>query len=560
MAITPQTNVRLIKCPLELDYKNQLTFATKQAQETYFKSLPYLEIDDCSYQRKDNIIRYPAHIDSLLEYNYCMYQNENYGTKYFYAFILNMNYQNDGTTLITIATDVYQTWQFDLTWKKSFVEREMIDVAADLPGANLIQEDLETGDYVENASTSVDGMNHVYVIAYSRDPVADGYTLGSQTYNGCIMNNIANGLWYCICSAGDLLGVLKQITTDAHDSSVIDVFTVPALSVYGLPNVSNESLNNIQSSFQSWITGLFNSDGRELSLNGVHTSLNGYTPRNQKLKTYPFTYLGFNPSNGTSKVFRYEDFNGNPGFSLRSEVSPSPSVLFIPKNYKGSTGTNVAECCSAGGYPTIAWHTDAFNSWLAQNQNMINLDIQERNYNDTVSAVKKGIDVGQDIANAASSGMKMDLGGAASSLAQEAKDGLDLVSIGVNNEFYIQKQMAQIEAQKLLPNKGVIGSGNGTLLGYSLFNNDIFKNYSIKYQFAERIDLYFDMYGYKTNMVKIPNTNNRPKWNYVKTIGSNIIANIPQRDLDMIKKMFDMGVTLWHDSAHFLDYSQNNRT
>ena len=560
MAITPQTNVRLIKCPLELDYKNQLTFATLQAQETYFKSLPYLEIDDCSYQRKDNIIRYPAHIDSLLEYNYCMYQNENYGTKYFYAFIINMQYQNDGTTLISIATDVYQTWQFDLTWKKSFVEREMINVEADLPGANLIQEDLETGDYVENASTSVDGMNHVYVIAYSRDPVADGYTLGSQIYNGCIMNNIANGLWYCICSAGDLLGVLKQITIDAHDSSVIDVFTVPALSVYGLPNVSNESLNNIQSSFQSWITGLFNSDGRELSLNGVHSSLNGYTQRNQKLKTYPFTYLGFNPSNGTSKVFRYEDFSGNPGFSLRSEVSPSPSVLFLPKNYKGSSGVNVAECCSAGGYPTIAWHTDAFNSWLAQNQNMINLDIQERNYNDTIAATKKGIDIVGDMANAASSGMKMDLGGAASSLAQEAKDGLDLVSIGVNNEFYIQKQMAQIEAQKLLPNKGVIGSGNGTLLGYSLFNNDIFKNYSIKYQFAERIDLYFDMYGYKTNMVKIPNTNNRPKWNYIKTIGANIIANIPQRDLDIIKKMFDSGITLWHDSATFLDYSQNNRS
>lgn len=559
MAITPETNVRLIKCPLELDYKNQLTFATKQAQETYFKSLPYLEIDDCSYQRKDNIIRYPAHIDSLLEYNYCMYQNENYENKYFYAFIINMQYQNDGTTLISIATDVYQTWQFDLTWKKSFVEREMINVAADLPGANLIQEDLETGDYVENASTSVDGMNHVYVIAYSRDPVADGYTLGSQLYNGCIMNNIANGLWYCICSAGDLLGVLKQITNDAHDSSIITVFTVPALSVYGLPNVSNESLNNIQSSFQSWITGLFNSDGRELSLNGVHSSLNGYTPRNQKLKTYPFTYLGFNPSNGTSKVFRYEDFSGNPGFSLRSEVSPSPSVLFLPKNYKGSSGVNVAECCSAGGYPTIAWHTDAFNSWLAQNQNMINLDIQERNYNDTIAATKKGIDIVGDMANAASSGMKMDLGGAASSLAQEAKDGLDLVSIGVNNEFYIQKQMAQIEAQKLLPNKGVIGSGNGTLLGYSLFNNDIFKNYSIKYQFAERIDLYFDMYGYKTNMVKIPNTNNRPKWNYVKTIGANIIANIPQRDLDIIKKMFDSGITLWHDSATFLDYSQNNR-
>ena len=59
MAITPNTNVRLLKCPLSMDNKNQLTFATKQAQETYFLSLPYEEIEECSYQRKDNIIRYP---------------------------------------------------------------------------------------------------------------------------------------------------------------------------------------------------------------------------------------------------------------------------------------------------------------------------------------------------------------------------------------------------------------------------------------------------------------------------------------------------------------------
>lgn len=133
MAITPDTNVRLIKCPLSLDNKNQLTFATKQVQETYFKSLPYLEIEECHYQRKDNIISYPDHIDNLLQYNYVMYQNENYTNKYFYAFITNMEYINDHLTYITIVTDVWQTWQFDITFKQSFVEREHIAKANDTP-------------------------------------------------------------------------------------------------------------------------------------------------------------------------------------------------------------------------------------------------------------------------------------------------------------------------------------------------------------------------------------------------------------------------------------------
>lgn len=62
-----------------------------------------------------------------------MYQNENYGKKWFYAFITNMTYENDGMTSITIATDVFQTWQFDINFKESFVEREMINVTNDIP-------------------------------------------------------------------------------------------------------------------------------------------------------------------------------------------------------------------------------------------------------------------------------------------------------------------------------------------------------------------------------------------------------------------------------------------
>ena len=44
-----------------------------------------------------------------------------------------MNYVNDGLTEISIMTDVFQTWQFDITWKASFVEREMLSKADDVP-------------------------------------------------------------------------------------------------------------------------------------------------------------------------------------------------------------------------------------------------------------------------------------------------------------------------------------------------------------------------------------------------------------------------------------------
>lgn len=133
MAIQPDTNLYLLKCPLELSNKHQLTFTNKNQQFKYFSNLENLEINRISYQRKDSVIRYPAHIDSLLEYNYCMYQNDNYSNKWFYAFIVNMEYVNDSMTNIYIKTDVFQTWQFDLIYKQSFIEREMINVSEDLP-------------------------------------------------------------------------------------------------------------------------------------------------------------------------------------------------------------------------------------------------------------------------------------------------------------------------------------------------------------------------------------------------------------------------------------------
>lgn len=73
-----------------------------------------------------------------------MYQNESFNDKWFYAFITKMEYANNNMTRIEIVTDVWQTWQFDIEFKESFIEREMINVSDDIPGSNLLPEGLET--------------------------------------------------------------------------------------------------------------------------------------------------------------------------------------------------------------------------------------------------------------------------------------------------------------------------------------------------------------------------------------------------------------------------------
>ena len=101
-----------------------------------------LVLEDFTYQRRDNIIRYPRAFELCEQYNYVMYKNPDYKDKYYYAYITDMKYINDKMTEITIKTDVFQTWQFDFIYKESLVEREHVN--NDTIGLHTIPENLET--------------------------------------------------------------------------------------------------------------------------------------------------------------------------------------------------------------------------------------------------------------------------------------------------------------------------------------------------------------------------------------------------------------------------------
>ena len=555
---SPITNIRILKSPILLDNKNQLTFENEDEQYYYFSRLPYLEVNDASYQRKDNIIRFPEHIDNILEYNYCMYQNVNYSNKWFYAFIINKKYENDGMTYITILTDVFQTWQFNIDFKQSFIEREMINVADDVAGANLIPEGLETGEFKIGGTAEFNELQPVAIIAYSRNPAEDELTQQvPPSSQGVIANGIPNGMFFWIVSFDYLQGALSTINGKGFGNAILTVFTVPAFSLIGF---NNWTLEDILSGVSWWLVSDFKASPVTKTLTSTPSQLDGYTPRNQKLRTFPYMYLGFNPTNGSSKIYRYENFeNGTPIFKMYSEINQNPTICFIPENYRGASGNSMSDLATMQGYPTIGWISDFYNSWLAQNSEIISLNMNQEQYNYQVNATREAINLGTQIASSGVAGFKLDGEGIAKGLVNTAYSAIDLASLDVNHEYYVKQQLAQIEKQQLLPNNAQMGSSNATLLGYNLMDNNIFTRYTIKKQFAEKIDKFFDMYGYLTNTVKIPNLKNRPNWNYIKTIGANILGNIPQGDLQAIKSMFDNGVTLWHNPQTFLDYSQNNR-
>ena len=486
MSISPQTDIRLIKSPLTLNNKHQITFSNLSAQENYFKSLPYVEDNNASYQRKDNVIRFNEHIDTIISYNYCMYKNENYGNKWFYAFITSMRYVNDSVTEVSITTDVFQTWQFDLIYKNSFVEREIVPKSNDIAGNYLFPEGLETGEFKIGASADLEELTPVNVIAYTRNPYDDGLTQQQPAAQGVIVNGMPNGMYFCIASNNYLQGMLSSINTRGHGDAIMCVFTVPAFAFIGF---NGWTLSDILSGVSYWLVNDFKANPVTKTFVSTPSSIDGYTPRNQKLRTYPYLYLGFNPSNGSSKIYRYEDFaNGTPSFKMYSEINQNPTVCFVPQNYRGKSEDNTQDMSTLNGYPTIGWITEYFNTWLAQNSEILSLQMEQEQYNYEMNAIKGGIGMATNLVGMATA---TNLGGGFSGYINNA---VDLLSLDKNHEFYIKNQIAQVEKQQMLPNSGTMGGSNSTMLGYELIDNDIFTRYTIKREFAERIDKYFDMY------------------------------------------------------------------
>lgn len=515
--ITPSTDLKLLKVPLEMDEVNQLTFASRQAQFSYFNSLPKLAVDDFTYQRKDGTIRFSANFDDCLTYNYVMYRNTEYSDKWFYAYITDIQYLNDSVSAVAFKTDVWQTWQFDLNYKPVFVEREHVN--DDSVGLHLVPENLETGEYVENGSpiTFTLAGNIRYVINSTYAPYSNNNTyLGVNVYGIPMAGTlIVFDYWQ------QMINAIQSYSAKGQLEAIEHVYVVPA-------NIFDD--NDLD--YDTGPSGtdeegyyIFNGSNNKRTLSrsvARPTSLNGYVPRNNKLLTSPYQNLVINNNNGSANSLSYEYFSSPSNAVLELCVLPSigTSQFIYPLNYKGLE-YNYNEGIMGGKFPTLSWSGDSFTNWLTQN------------------AVNIGAGVISDVA-------KLPL--------IPYNPVVGSLSLGAS----IAGQVSEIYKHSLVSETINGNTNGGDVLTSSKINQFYIYPMSIRAEFAQIIDQFFDMFGYKVTTVKVPNITGRRNWNYVKTQGCYIDADIPQADLEEIKQLFDRGITFWHNPATFADYSQNN--
>ena len=154
MYVEPNSTVYLMKnVPLDPSYQHTVLFSSKEQQANAFLGFTTgdLTFVNQSYQRHGRgYIKIATNVGNVLNCNYMMFRNYNSETmthdRWFYAFVTDVEYVNEATTLIRYEIDIMQTWLFDYSLEPVFVERE--HSSTDVPGDNLLEDNLEHGEYI----------------------------------------------------------------------------------------------------------------------------------------------------------------------------------------------------------------------------------------------------------------------------------------------------------------------------------------------------------------------------------------------------------------------------
>ena len=546
ITVTPQSTVTLCKTKLENDYKNTINFASLQAQTTYFNSLPNLRDvgnDDYTYIRANSSIQVDIPYDDIIGYNYLFYTNTGFTNKTYYCFITGMKYLNENATEIYIETDVLQTWMFDIQYHPCYVEREHVN--DDTIGKHTVPEGLDTGDYIINAVDYITyDINADIVITVSDINIGD-----SSNHLEYVLTNefgrTFQGEYYFLFTGDDKFTQAKNFVTmydlAGKGDGVSSVFMIPATMTNKLYNKTSHTISYTNSFTATSVSVTYYTftcrSTIPMEVNkviNINTTLNGYTPKNNKLFVYPYNCLEITNNNGGSVIYQYEQFvNNQPKFNVDGVVTPGCSIRLYPLNYNKINDITAPEHegirygyndgISLGKLPVGSWKSDVYINWLTQN-----------GINQTWGMVKNSV-------NAIGSAASGNLSGAAGGV-------LGIFDTLVNNE-----------QRMVTPDTAKGNTNNGDVCFASLNTCFQVNKKSIRYEFAQIIDNYFQMFGYKVNVVKTPQINSRTYWNYIKTIDANMDGNIPQEDIQKIRSVFNNGITFWHGSdTNMYNYTLTN--
>ena len=375
-----------------------------------------------------------------------------------------------------------------------------------------------------------------YIVASTKNLAVDpsGYTKASQWPNStpAVYDGVLQGCGlYLYSSISDFANTVKYLDDLGIGNAIVAIFALPSEMVSS--PFANSTVSS--SSFTQSLSG----------------ALDGYTPKNKKLYTSPYCNIvlsgnGVNVKNFDVQGFTITSGSVSGGIVATCSINANSGIIAYPQSYRG-IGVVGLDPYGAKEYAVQlgnalqgSWSSDTYANWQAQTGT-----------SRTLTAVMSVLAAGGAVVGAVASG------GAGAPLAAGAIVGAvsTIASTGIN-------QATENLRMQNLPNtlNGGVAAGDINLARGD-FGFRVYFAYPVANQ-AEKIDAYFTRYGYACNKIKVPSTNNRPYWTYVKTNGCaftpKVGTGIPAPDMEAINGYFDKGITWFKTAADVGRFDRDN--
>ena len=312
-----------------------------------------------------------------------------------------------------------------------------------------------------------------------------------------------------------------------------------------------------------------------------------------KLLMYPYSYIQMTDLQGNAFTIKNEYVDGNSlNVAIRSSLDISNKVSYTIENYLNNSQLSNELYLDNGiinSQPNrLTIIDDYMAAYIQGNMNTINQNIlatqQQSALNNQIASntaqANTAVTDTRNRANMLNAGTgavagtigSAIVGGPALALASAVQGMGNVAQTTVSN--MANSRVTELENENMIGNTTLRGelanqqtvagamakmqdaknmADNVNLQGGNAMFNYGYKNMNIKFIYKqitpEYINLlqdYFGKYGYKVHRVKVPNIHTRESWNYIQTVGANIVGNIPQMFIDALEQLFNQGITIWH--------------
>ena len=610
----PTSEVYFMNVPFSADMKNVIDFKNKSVQEEEFKKLADKHFTNLNIIRKDRPLIIKGDFGDYYKYNYLMFKNPELDNKWWYAFIIDSNYTSSGDTEIIFEIDFWQTFQFDTDFKnyrsmiargivplskdnyKDWTQGEPIDVTSIYQGKDLYGSDTDqttTNDWLPSIILET--------LSFYNSPYYDTPLFFEYTYSGQGTSENISPIFQFILPQGNWYDKLNdfikgfQSTSVPHINDILNLRILPAWLIRSLSTNSIAHYGDVIGKHQSEVGSNINvyyrpsyldeSISKKLAIKDVGLIINNntgsrnckfnfntstlgknyidYTPRNKKmLGSLCRAFLLYSKNHIYNKILKPEFINGNY-IEWDIKAKPNGSMWTKQLNYLQNTEIydnidyNLIFNCAYNGNVGLQKTLNEWNatsklvgSSVALASDIYTLGtlgeargfIPDRRYKTGYKSVTENGYTPLSIQES------VNLQGARNSSGISIiDDGIDVVNSGIS--------LAQALGQHTYGK-----SSSVDLLSYS---PELMKIRGVEVTPSKAdcivIDQFLDMYGYSINeMGTIAEwKNTRSNWNYIKTVDCNLKLKGSVVYEDMMKSMFNSGVTIWHGFDKFGKYNTN---